>query len=165
MGYKKIDIIEANESHWQGIWKILQPTFERGDTYAYPPGISEDEAKHYWLETPQKTFIAIDADEVVGVYYIKPNQPGLGSHICNIGYVVSSDKRGGGIGTQLAEHSFQIAKELGFYAIQANLVVSTNTKAIKLWQSMGFEIIGTIPNGFNLKGDKYVDAHIMFKVL
>ena len=165
MSDKKIDIIEASGSHWRGIWKTLQPTFECGDTYAYPPGISEEEAKYFWFEIPQKTLIAVDGDEILGVYYIKPNQPGLGGHICNIGYVVSREKRGEGIGTQLAKHSFQLAKDLGFYAIQANLVVSTNTKAIKLWQSMGFEIIGTIPSGFNLKGQQYVDAHIMFKVL
>lgn len=162
-------ITEADESHWAGIWEILQPTFNSGDTYAYPPGIAENDAKHYWIECPQRTYVGIYSGQIVGTYYIKPNQPGLGSHICNMGFVVSRERRGlgtgTGTGTKLAQHAFDAAKKLGFHAVQANLVVSTNTKAIKLWESLGFSIIGTIPDGFNLHSKNFVDAFIMYKKL
>ena len=99
---------------------------------------------------------------ILGCYHQRPNQKGLGSHIANGGYVVSPDARGKGVGRRMGEHSIQRAKERGYHGIQFNFVISTNEIAVKLWQSLDFQIIGTIPGGYHRKQREYVDAYIMF---
>ena len=110
-----------------------------------------------------KTYVAEEDGRVIGTYFIRPNQPGLGAHIANCGYMVHQATRGKGIGWQMCEHSLEIAKELGYTGMQFNIVVSTNTKAVELWKKLGFRIIGTIPGGFRHVELGYVDAHIMFR--
>lgn len=108
-----------------------------------------------------------DDGTILGTYVLKPNQPGLGSHVCNCGYVVAPAGRGRGIGAALCEHSQGAARALGFRSMQFNFVVSTNTGAVHLWQKMGFQIVGTLPGAFRHK-DKVqgeVDAYVMFKRL
>jgi len=112
-----------------------------------------------------KTFVAEKNGLARGTYIIKPNQVGLGSHIANCSYMVHPDHQAMGIGKLLCEHSLKYAKDIGYRAIQFNLVVSTNTAAVKLWKKYGFEIIGIIPEGFNHQDLGYVDAYIMFKEL
>lgn len=108
----------------------------------------------------------MEEKKVLGTYYIKPNQPGLGSHVCNAGYMVSSvARRRQGIGRAMCGHSLQEAVTLGFKAMQFNLVVATNIRAIKLWKEMGFEMIGTLPKAFKHTDKGFVDAHIMYKRL
>jgi len=102
---------------------------------------------------------------MLGTYYIKPNQPGRGSHVCNAGYIVSSEARGKGLGKELCLHSIEEAKKLGYKAMQFNIVVSTNEGAIKVWKKCGFKIIGTLPKVFNHKELGYVDAFVMFREL
>ena len=99
----------------------------------------------------------------MGTYYIKANQPGLGSHVCNCGYMVCADARGKGIGRAMCEHSLVEARKLGFKAMQYNLVVSTNRGAIKLWQDLGFDIIGTLPGAFEHRHKGFVDAFVMYQ--
>lgn len=111
------------------------------------------------------TFVAVEKDEILGTYIIKPNQIDLGSHIANCSYMVSPKDQGRGIGKLLCEHSINFAKEKGYLGIQFNIVVSTNTAAVKLWQQFGFEIIGTTPRGFRHKDLGFVDTYIMFKDL
>ncbi len=117
------------------------------------------------IATPRKTFVAEENDEILGTYYIKTNQTGPGSHVCNCGYMVSSKARGKGLVTAMCEHSQQIAKELGYKAMQYNSVASTNEGTVRLWIKLGFETVGTLPKAFNhpLKG--YVDALVMYKWL
>ena len=98
-------------------------------------------------------------------YFIKPNQPGLGAHVCNCGYIVSENARGQGVASSMCGHSQEVAVELGFRAMQYNLVVSTNEGAIRLWEKFGFQIIGILPNAFNSKSAGYVDALVMYKQL
>jgi ribosomal protein S18 acetylase RimI-like enzyme len=160
-----MEIRKAQEKEWEQIWSIVQEVFESGDTYAYAPETTKAEAYEIWMKSPSATYMAIQDGNVLGTYYIKPNQPALGSHVCNAGYMVSSQARGQGIGRALCAHSLQEAVKLGFKAMQFNLVVVTNVYAIKLWQDMGFEIIGTIPRAFALKELGLVDAHIMYKFL
>ena len=117
------------------------------------------------MNTPTATYLALSDGIVAGTYYIRPNQPELGSHVCNAGYMVSSSARGQGLGRALCAHSLQEAVRLGFKAMQYNLVVVTNRYAIKLWQDMGFEIVGTLPRAFNHKEMGLVDAHIMYRLL
>ena len=111
------------------------------------------------------TYVAVEGGEILGTYYIKPNQPGLGAHVCNAGYMVSAMARGKGIGRAMCAHSLQEAVKLGFKAMQYNLVASTNGFAIQLWKDMGFDIIGTLPKAFNHKTKGLSDAHIMYRVL
>jgi RimJ/RimL family protein N-acetyltransferase len=132
-----MEIRKYRKPDWRQVWPIIEKVFRAGETYAYSPEITEQEAHKAWIETPQETYVAAAGNgEIVGTYYIKPNQPGLGSHVCNCGYIVSEDARGKGVASKMCEHSQQIAVELGFRAMQYNLVVSTNEGAIRLWQNM-----------------------------
>lgn len=112
-----------------------------------------------------KTFVIEKTDDLLGTYFIKPNQGGPGSHVCNCGYMVSSKARGMGLATKMCEHSQQIALELGFKAMQFNSVVSTNEGAVRLWQKLGFDIVGTLPKAFKHPTQGYVDAYVMYKWL
>ncbi len=154
------------ERDWDATWDVLNPVFRAGDTYPFSPSITKDAAHAAWIETPSATYIAEDENaNIVGTYYIKPNQPALGAHVCNCGYVVAEVARGQGVASEMCEHSQQEAITLGFRAMQYNLVVSTNGGAIRLWQKHGFDIIGTLPNAFKHSECGYVDALVMYKQL
>lgn len=154
------------ERDWAAIWRIMEPVFRAGETYAYAPEISEAEAHRVWVELPIVTFVAVDEkDHPLGTYYIKPNQPGLGAHVCNCGYIVDANARGKGIASAMCEHSQQVAVTQGFRAMQYNLVVSTNTGAVRLWQAHGFAIAGTLPKAFCHQRLGFVDAFVMYKEL
>jgi L-amino acid N-acyltransferase YncA len=155
----------AQDTDWPGIWPVLQEAFATGDTYPFPPDISEQDARHAWMDVPQGTYVAEEGGVILGTHYLKPNQPGLASHICNAGYIVAKAARGRGLGRSLCAHSMEEGRSLGFRGMQFNLVVSTNEGAVRLWQDMGFAVIGTVPGAF--KHDKlgYVDALIMYQDL
>ena len=151
---------------WQAVWAVLEPVFRAGETYSFAPDISAEEARHVWLEVPAATFVAADtAGTILGTYFIKANQPGLGDHVCNCGYVVSPAARGQGVASLMCEHSQVTAMAMGFRAMQYNFVVATNLGAIRLWQKLGFKIVGTLPGAFRHATLGDVDAHIMYKVL
>jgi ribosomal protein S18 acetylase RimI-like enzyme len=152
--------------YWASVWRVLEPVFRAGETYAFSPDISEAEARHVWSEVPAATFVALNSgDEVLGTYYIKPNQPALGAHVCNCGYVTAEQARGRGIASAMCEHSQEEARARGFRAMQYNLVVSTNEGAIRLWKKHGFAVIGVLPGAFRHASLGYVDALVMFKQL
>lgn len=154
------------ESDWPAIWPILRTTFLPGDTYTYSPYSSEAEIHGAWIEAPAATFVASEADgRIVGTYFIKPNQPGLGAHVCNCGYVVAPQAQGQGIGSMMCEHSQAEAIAMGFRAMQFNFVVSTNEGAVRLWEKLGFSVVGRLPGAFHHKRLGYVDALVMFKQL
>jgi RimJ/RimL family protein N-acetyltransferase len=153
-------------SDWPVVWSILHPTFQAGDTYAFDPQSSEAEIHRAWVAVPAATYVACaDSGRMLGTYYIKPNQPGLGSHVCNCGYVVAADAQGRGIATAMCEHSQHEARAMGFRAMQFNLVVSTNTRAIRLWQRLGYDVVATLPGAFRHSQFGYVDALVMYKTL
>lgn len=151
---------------WPSLWPLLHSTFSTGDTYAYSPDSTEAEIHKVWIEAPLATYVATsDEGTILGTYKLQPNQPGLGSHVSNCGYVVAPGARGQGIASAMCEHSQIQAVALGFRSMQFNLVVSTNTVAVRLWQKHGFVIVGTLPGAFQHKTLGYVDAHVMFKEL
>lgn len=151
---------------WPQVWPLLQSTFASGDTYAFAPDSSEAEIHRAWVEAPLSCWVArADDGTLLGTYFLKANQPGLGSHVCNAGYVVAPAARGRGIATAMCLHSQQQARAAGFRAMQFNLVVATNVGAVRLWQSLGFAIVGTLPGAFRHLVLGYVDAHVMFKSL
>ena len=160
-----VNIKPAQEIHYQEIWQIFHNIVKAGDTYVYDPNSTKEEALAIWCSPLTKTYVAMLDDKVIGTYIIKPNFLGAGSHIANCSYMVSDQARGLGAGRAMAEHSIKLAKELGFIAIQFNIVVSSNETAIKLWQSLGFKIIGTTPKGFKSKKLGYIDSYIMYKSL
>ena len=156
----------AQDADWPSLWAILQPTFVRADTYAYPPDISEADARKTWMELPAATFVACDDQgAVLGTYVIKANQPGQGAHVSNCGYVVSENARGLGVASAMCEHSQRQALAMGFRAMQFNFVISTNEGAVRLWRRHGFEIVGTLPGAFRHPKQGFVDAFVMFKQL
>ena len=151
--------------HWPQIWAFLQPVFEAGESYPVATDVPEGDARDYWFAKDKTVFVAVDQNSgtVCGTYYIRPNSESLGAHICNCGYIVDPSARGQGIATMMCQHSQGVAREQGYRGMQYNLVVSTNHGAVRLWQSQGFDIIGTLPGAFNHKVHGYVDAHVMFK--
>jgi len=165
LAFMNITIRPASASDEHGIWTIFHEVVQRGDTLAFDPGISREEAVAFWCAPTNTTFVACVGDEIVGTYFVKPNQPGLGSHVANAGYMVRGDMQGNGIGRAMCEHSLVTARDAGFEAMQFNFVISTNTGAVKLWQSMGFEIIGTLPKVFRHKELGLVDAYVMHRFL
>lgn len=158
-------IREATEQDFAAIWPIFQEIVAAGETYAYPRDISKTEALKIWLHTPRQTFVAEVNGRILGTYFIKTNQLGPGSHVCNCGYMVSSQARGQGVATAMCEHSQQVARELGYQAMQFNFVVSTNEGAIRLWHKLGFETVGRLPKAFNHPTKGFVDALVMYKWL
>jgi L-amino acid N-acyltransferase YncA len=157
---------EFEAADWPSVWQILKPVFRLGETYPYPPDISETEAHTNWVDTPTATYVATNSSgTIVGTYYIKPNQPTLGAHVCNCGYVVSAQAYGQGVASRMCQHSQQEALRLGFHAMQYNLVVSTNEAAVYLWQKLGFERVGTLPGAFKHSSYGFVDAFVMYKQL
>lgn len=159
-------IREFRESDWGEVWQVIEPVFRAGETYPYAMDIREDEAYKNWITVPAKTYVAIDeGNKILGTYYIKPNQPGLGSHVCNCGYVVSELARAKGVASEMCKHSQLEAISQGFRSMQFNLVVSTNERAVRLWKRMGFELLANLPGAFNHARHGFVDAHIMYKVL
>jgi predicted N-acetyltransferase YhbS len=117
---------------WSPVWRILESVFRAGETYAFSPEITETEARHVLIEFPAATFVAPDAEgRVLGTYYLKPNQPAPGAHVCNCGYVVSESVRGQGIASAMCEHSQAEAKARGFRTMPYNLVVSSNEGAVR----------------------------------
>lgn len=159
-------IRKIEDQDWPRVWRIIEPVFRAGETYAFSPDITEEEAYHVWIESPEVTFVAVETgDELVGTYYLKPNQPTLGDHVCNCGYIVAENTRGRGIASRMCDHSQREAVKHGYRAMQYNLVVSTNEDAIHLWKKHGFEIIGRLPKAFRHARFGYVDAYVMYKDL
>jgi ribosomal protein S18 acetylase RimI-like enzyme len=154
------------DADWPELWPVLQSTFATGDTYAYAPDSSEQDIRYQWVDSPKATYVAVDAvGAVVGTYFIKPNQPGLGAHVCNCGYVVAPAARGKGIAAAMCVHSQTEALSLGFSAMQFNLVVATNVGAIALWKKLGFAVMATLPRAFAHQRLGLVDALVMYKLL
>ncbi len=159
------NIRRAEEKDWLGIYPILAEVVGRGDTYAINPSTGEKDLKELWMIQPTATFVALMDEACVGTYYLKPNREGGGAHVCNAGYMVCSSKRRRGIGKAMCGHSLKTALNMGFEAMQYNLVVSTNEGAIKLWKSLGFFVVGTLPRAFRHPLFGPVDALVMYRIL
>lgn len=161
-----INIRPFRKPDWSATWAVLEPVLRSGESYSFAPDISESETARVWVELAEATFVAEDdTGRVLGTYFLKPNQPGQGSHVCNCGYVVDGAARGKGVASAMCEHSQSEELLRGYRSMQYNLVVSTNTGAVRLWQKHGFEIVGTLPEAFHHPERGYVDAYVMNKRL
>lgn len=139
---------------------MLVDAAQTGEYFTISVNLDDTEMQNHWFDG--EVWIAEQNNNVLGSYHLKANREGFGNHIANAGYMVASGHKRKGLGRKLAMHSLARAKDLGYRAMQFNFVVSTNDVAIRLWKSLGFTIIGTIPNGFRLKGNTFVDAYIMY---
>ena len=161
-----LTIRAITDADWPAVWPILHATFAAGETYTYPRDSSEQDIRRTWTEVPRATYVACNENqEILGTYFLKPNQTGGGSHVCNCGYVVAAATQGKGVAAAMCEHSQVEAVRLGFRAMQFNFVVSTNERAVALWQRLGFAIVGRLPGAFLHPTLGYVDAFVMFKTL
>lgn len=161
-----LTIRPVSQRDWNAIWSIIAPVFRAGETYPFSPDITESDAHGIWMEIPVATYVAVDDDDtILGTYYMKPNQPALGSHVCNCGYIVAKTARGQGIASRMCQHSQKEAVSKGFRAMQYNLVVSTNERAVRLWKKHGFTIVGILPAAFRHQKLGFVDALLMYKQL
>lgn len=162
-----IHIRPFQETDWPAVWAMLQATCQAGDAYAFSPDIAEADMRQIWHGATSAVFVAIDEESgaVLGSSFIKPNQPGLGNHVCNCGYVVTGAARGRGVATQLCEHSQREAVARGYSAMQFNFVVSSNTAAVNLWKKLGFAVVGVSPKAFRHARLGVVDALVMYKEL
>ncbi|GAA5786073.1 GNAT family N-acetyltransferase [Chitiniphilus shinanonensis] len=155
----------ATPDDFDAIWPIFHQVVAAGDTYAYAPDTPRDEAERLWMRLPLKTFVAELDGAVVGTYYLKPNQVGLGDHVANAGYMVAEAARGRGVASAMCIHSLDTARALGFTAMQFNFVVGTNQGAIRLWERHGFQIVGRMPDAYRHARLGKVPALVMYRLL
>jgi ribosomal protein S18 acetylase RimI-like enzyme len=156
---------ELAAAEFATIWPLFRSVIASGDTYSYPPDMRLEDAQALWTTPPSRTFVARDGDRIVGCYLLKPNQPGLGDHVANCGYMVAVDARGRGVASAMCEHSLAEARRSGFTAMQFNFVVASNTTAVTLWQRHGFSIVGTVPRAFRHATLGPTDIHVMHRFL
>src|SRR5262249_16704844 len=143
---------------FEAIWEIFREVVAGGDAFAFDPDTPREEARRLWMGAGMRAFVAVAGGTVVGSSYLKPNQPGLGSHVANAGFMVSGRGRGQGVGRALAEHALREAARAGYRAMQFNFVVSTNAAAVGLWQDLGFAVVGTVPQAFRHREHGLVDV-------
>lgn len=160
-----IEIRKYREEDKESVWQIIKFVISGGDSFTDAPGSEREEMLEGWCSAEKHTYVAVSDGEIVATFYIKPNQPGLGSHIANGSYMVAPEARRTGVGRLIGEFSIEEAKRLGFHAMQFNFVVKSNEKAVKLWQSLGFEIIGEIPEAFRHAENGLTNAYIMYRKL
>lgn len=177
-----LEIRKATEEDKPEIWKIIKAVIATGDTYTFAPDSGEEELLGFWMSPEKWTYVAVWTEapksagilsddlqhsrgKIVGTFFLKANQPGLGAHVGNAGYMVAPEAKGKRVGRAMAEFSLEESRRLGFHSMQFNFVVKSNAVAVKLWQDIGFKIIGEIPEAFNHARDGLTNAYIMYQKL
>jgi RimJ/RimL family protein N-acetyltransferase len=165
-----IRIRPARAEDDEAIWRILEPTIRAGETYPLPREMGKKDALAYWLSPTFEVFVAEEAEvekdgAIVGTYYLRANQTGAGKHVANCGYMSAPWAWGKGVAQAMCRHSLVRAKERGFRAMQYNLVIASNERAVRLWQHCGFEIVGRLPGAFEHPRLGFVDALILYRAL
>lgn len=155
----------ATDEDEEALWGILEPMVRQGGTYVFSLDKTRESMMGYWMGTEKTTFVVEKEGVVLGTFYLKANQEGLGDHICNAGFVVSRDAEGQGVGRWMGEYAQAAAKSRGFLAMQFNFVIQSNQKAVHLWKSLGFSVIGEIPEAYRHPELGLVSALIFHKKL
>ena len=156
---------ETVENDADAIWAILEPIIRAGETYTLPREMDRESALAYWFSPGHEVFVAEENGEIVGTYFLKANQKGGGAHVSNCGYITAPHATGRGVARAMCAHSLERARECGFRAMQFNFVVSTNERAVRMWQKFGFEIVGCLPKAFEHPTLGFVDAYVMYRQL
>ena len=153
----------AGPGDWRQVWPFFRRIVEAGETYAYPEGLTPESAAALWMEEPPgQTVVAVRDGVVVGSAKMGPNRPGRGSHVSTASFMVDPDHAGGGVGRALGAYAVEWARTSGYRSMQFNAVVETNTAAVRLWQSLGFQILGTVPEAFDHARSGLVGLHVMY---
>lgn len=160
-----LDIRPAGDGDHAAIWRLLEPVIRGGETYALPRDMVEGDALATWMSAGHEVFLAVLGPAVVGTYYLRANQLGGGSHVANCGYVTDPAYTGRGIGRSMCLYSLRRARDRGFSAMQYNLVVASNTRAIALWEQLGFRTVGVLPGAFAHPSLGMIDALVMYREL
>ena len=160
-----IIIRAAGPQDESAIWDILEPMIRAGETYPLPRDMGRDAAFAFWFAKGHEVFVAEEGGRIVGTYFLRANQVGGGAHVANCGYVTASGCEGKGVARAMCMHSLEHAKQRGFRAMQFNFVVSTNERAVRLWQSCRFEVVGRLPEVFLHPVHGFVDAYVMHRPL
>lgn len=155
----------ATSDDHDAIWRIMEPVIRAGETYSLSRDMQRAEALDYWFAPDRSIFVAEDGNQIVGTCFLRANRPGPGSHVANAGFMVAADQGGRGVGQALCEHVLTTAKERGFRSVLFNFVVAANTKAVRLWQRMGFEIVGRAPDAFQHPHRGMSDVLVMYRRL
>jgi len=155
----------ATSADQDAIWAIIQPILIAAETFAMPGDWSREQALAYWFAPAHSVFVAEQDGAVLGSYYLRANQQGGGDHVSNCGYMVSGEATGRGVARAMCAHSLEYARSKGFRAMQFNIVVASNVRAVALWQGMGFAILATLPSAFRHPSLGYVDAYVMHQTL
>ncbi|MET8678227.1 GNAT family N-acetyltransferase [Streptomyces sp. NPDC004647] len=160
-------IREATARDWPAIWPFFHEIVAAGETFPYPIDLGEEQGRDWWLLTaPDRTVVAVDdAGTVLGTAKMNSNRMGNGSHVASASYMVDPAHSGRAVGRALCEYTVEWARAAGFRAMQFNAVVETNEHAVKLYRSLGFEVLGTVPEGFRHPTAGYVGLHIMHRAL
>lgn len=143
----------------------ILPVIRAGETYALDRETREEDALAYWLAPDKETFVADEGGAILGTYYIRANQQGGGAHVCNCGFMTAAAAAGQGVARQMCAHALDHARVRGFRAMQFNFVVGSNVRAVRLWQQMGFAVVGRLPGAFRHPALGYVDALVMYQAL
>lgn len=160
-----IEIRKATDADHDAIWEIIHRVLQGGDTYSFAPESTREQMMAYWFAPGKHTYVAIYGGKIAGTFAICDNQPGLGSHVANGAFMVSHLYAGRGIGKTMGEFSLQEARRLGYKAMQFNFVVKSNERAVKLWQSLGFNIVGEVPDAFNHRQLGLTNTYVMYQKL
>src|SRR3954453_5246694 len=160
-----MNIRPAIELDRDAVWKIFHATIAPGDAFVYDPNTPREEATAYWFAKGTRAYVAEQDGKVIGSYILRPNRPGLGNHVSNAGFMVDPAARRLGVGRAMGEHALEEARGLGYRAMQFNFVIASNESAVRLWQSLGFKIVGTLPGAFRHARKGLVDAYVMFRWL
>jgi L-amino acid N-acyltransferase YncA len=160
-------IREATAGDWPAIWPIVREVVVAADTFTYDPAMTEDEAQAMWMVgAPGRTTVASDArDAIVGTANMYANRAGPGAHVASASFMVAASARGHGIGRALVEDALEWARAAGFRAMQFNAVAATNTSAVALYETLGFTIVGTVPEAFDHPEHGLVGLHVMHRRL
>ena len=155
-----VEIRPIREADWPQVHGLVVEVASAGETYAMDIPQTAEETREFWAG--QQLVVAVDGDTVLGSAKMGPNRPAQGAHVGTASFVVTAAARGRGIGRALGEYAVEWHRANGFAGIQFNAVVSTNTGAIRLWQSLGFETIGVVPGAFRLPDGSFADLHVMY---
>lgn len=162
---RMIAVRAATAADAGAIWAILEPTIRAGETYTLSREMTREAALAWWHSPAHEVLVAEEGGAVVGTYFLRANQQGGGAHVANCGYITAPHAAGRGVARAMCAHSLLRARERGFRAMQYNFVVSTNERAVRLWQRFGFEIVGRLPGAFQHPTAGFVDAYVMYRTL
>jgi ribosomal protein S18 acetylase RimI-like enzyme len=160
-----VRVREAGAEDRHAVWTVLEPVIRAGETYTLARDASRESVLGFWFASGHEVFVAEDDGAVVGTYFLRANHGGGGSHVANCGYVTALEATGKGVARAMCAHSLAHAKQRGFRAMQFNFVVSSYERAVRLWKSLGFEIVGRLPGAFLHPTAGYTDAYVMYRLL